>query len=223
MFDKMPDWRAMINRLFGQHVPDIRPMTRADLDEVLRIIRLHDSDDYKAASISFERSGFDQHPEVGGHFVIMHPTEPRPVGVSGYYIDDLEARGLYWLGWTYVNPFCRGQGYGGKLIKVVFEILKDVGARKLYLSTSSLPNYAAAVGFYKKHGFVEEGRLIDFYDDGDSQIIMGRRIAPLKKASYQERVQQKESMHTPLRHDRSKKKPADDDAGDSNEEVIFEF
>ncbi len=182
------DWSQITRRLFGAGGPNIRPMRSSDVSEVLRVIGLHDTDDAKAARISFERTGFREPFEVAAHFVLEHPTERRPLGVIGYYVDDLEARGTYWLGWTYVNPFERGKGHGGHLMRFALDILSQVGARKLFLSTSSLPKYGAAVGFYQKHGFAEEGRLLDFYDDGDHKIIMGRRIRPTARRGYSDRA-----------------------------------
>lgn len=180
----MFDWDKLANRLFGRGGPQVRLMDARDLDEVLRMIRLHDSDDYKAARASFSQTRFDAPQEVTAHFVIIEPEERRPVGVTGYYIDDLEARGLYWLGWTYVNPFFRGKGYGGVLMEFVLEAVRELRGRKIYLSTSSLENYASAVGFYKRYGFVEEGRLLDYYNDGEHQLIMGRRLdQPIERRS----------------------------------------
>ena len=180
----MFDWDKLANRVFGRGGPQVRLMDQRDLDEVLRMIRLHDSDDYKAAKASFAETRFDAPEQVTAHFVVIDPEERRPVGVTGYYIDDLEARGLYWLGWTYVNPFFRGKGFGGVLMEFVLEAVRELGGRKIYLSTSSLESYATAVGFYKRYGFVEEGRLLDYYNDGEHQLILGRRLdQPVERRS----------------------------------------
>ena len=154
----------------------VRWMRPEDLGEVLRIIRLHDSDDYKAAKASFSKARFDLPVHVTAHLVAQEPGTGHVVGVCGYYVDDLEAQGLYWLGWTYVNPFHRGQGHGSTLMKVVLALVQDLGGRKMYLSTSGLPKYKSAVSFYERHGFATEGRLVDFYADGEDQLIMGRTL-----------------------------------------------
>ena len=154
----------------------IRLMRPGDVPEVLRLIRLHDSDDYKAAKLSLHPERFELPAHQTAHFVSLDPDKGQPVGVCGYYVDDLEARGLYWLGWTYVNPFHRGQGHGSALMKLALAAVAHMGGRKLYLTTSGLPKYAQAVGFYQRYGFVQEGRLVDYYDEGDDQLILGRRI-----------------------------------------------
>lgn len=154
----------------------IRPLQRGDLDEVLRIIRLHDTDDAEAAAEGFYDSEFDGYVERWGHVVIEGGERDRVLGVSGWYIDDLEADGVYWLGWTYVNPYSQGQGYGSMLMEFVIAMLERFGARKLFLSTSSLQKYRKAISFYERHGFEREGCLKDFYADGEDQLIFGRRI-----------------------------------------------
>ena len=169
--------------LFGTKGPTIRKMRPSDLDEVLRIIRLHDSDDFKAARDAFDASRFDLPEEKTAHFVLLDPDDDHVVGVSGYYAEDAESEGVFWLGWTYVNPFCRGKGWGGALMRFVTHVVRRHGGRKLYLTTSTLPKYDEAVRFYVRHGFVEEGRLLDFYRVGEHQLIMGLDLVVAKRSS----------------------------------------
>ena len=165
------DWKEFARELFGKDGPELRCMEARDLDEVLRIIRLHDSDDYEAASVSYSSYDFSSGDAERGNFVICEPDEGRVVGVSGYYIDDLESQGIYWLGWTYVNPFFQGGGYGARLLHFVMRSLRNYAARKLYLSTSSLEKYETAIGFYERFGFIQEATLRDYYREGEDQLI----------------------------------------------------
>ena len=130
------DWDVWFRRLDARHDPHLRPMAEADLDEVLRMIRLHDTDDYDAARRGFEDCEFGPPYERMTHLVSVTEDDNgdvRPVGVSGYYIDDFEARGIYWLSWTYVNPFFQGEGIGTALIEAVVETLEALEARKLFV------------------------------------------------------------------------------------------
>lgn len=214
------DWSALARRLMGATGPEVRLMRPADLDEVLRIIRLHDSDDYHAARQAFSRARFDLPHEVTAHFVLIEPDERRPVGVSGYFGgDDPEAGGVYWLGWTYVNPFFRGRGYGGHLMEFVFAALREVGARKLFLTTSSLDKYSGAVRFYERHGFAEEGRLLDYYQDGEHQIVMGCHLSGAPTRRRRERTRREPPRQEPPRREPPRQEPPrDEDDG-----VVFEF
>lgn len=171
-------WQKFLGKLLGNGGPQIRPMRQEDVDEVVRIIRLHDSDDGKAAAQFYARGRtFDAPYEQDQHFVLIDPEEGRIVGVSGYGLDDSpETSGIFWLGWTYVNPYFRGKGYGARLLHVVIEHVRRLGGRKLYLDTSSSEKYATAVAFYERFGFREEGRLVDYYREGEHKLLMGLKF-----------------------------------------------
>lgn len=172
MIDDWDDWFRQLDISPGVR---IKALGEDDVDEVLRFIGLHDTDDHRAAQHSLE--GYDFRPpyERAG-YLVARLDEPRPVGISGYYIDDLEARGVYWLDWTYVNPFFQGEGIGSALLRATIETVYALGARKLFLSTSTLPKYERAVSFYRAHGFRQEGQLVDYYRDGEDMLILGRRF-----------------------------------------------
>ncbi len=219
MFKRLEELAATARRALATPQSPIRPMRPEDLSEVLRMIRLHDDDDYRAAQRSFAHHNPEQRPEHGAHFVYIDPQELRPLGVIGYSVDDLEARGTYWLGWTYVNPFSRGKGIGAQLMAFNLAALRALGARKLFLSTSSLPKYQAAVGFYQRHGFAEEGRLLDFYAPGEHKILMG---CDLRGAQTQPRPPQRERDTTPDAMTRPTQ-PPQREAPKRDDEVVFEF
>lgn len=155
----------------------VRPMESDDVDEVTRAIRLHDTDDYEAARDVFERIEFSELPNSELGYLVGEPVdEDRPVGVCGWYSGDAEARDVYWLGWTYVNPYFQGEGWGSELLEIVLETVAVYGGRKMFVATSSLEKYDDAVAFYERHGFEFEGRLSDYYNDGEDQLVYGRRL-----------------------------------------------
>ncbi len=148
-------------------------MRRTDLEEVVRIVRLHDSEDAHHA-----RKYFEDGPAFGGdpnhaHLVCEEPGADTLVGVSGWDADEGEGRGVFWLGWTYVSPFQEGRGAGGLLLSAVLDRVRELGGRRMFLDTSSLPKYARAVRFYERNGFATEGQLKDYYGPGDDKILMG--------------------------------------------------
>lgn len=156
----------------------IRPMEAKDVDEVARAIRLHDTDDYEAACEVFERIEFSELPHAELGYLVGEPSdEDRPVGVCGWYAGDAEARDVYWLGWTYVNPYFQGEGWGSDLLEAVLHGVAAYGGRKMFVATSSLEKYEPAVAFYERHGFEFEGRLTDYYADGEDQLVYGRHLA----------------------------------------------
>jgi ribosomal protein S18 acetylase RimI-like enzyme len=146
-------------------------MEPEDLDEALRIIGLHDTDDREAASAWFseERTGYVA-------LVGVDEGEGRLVGLTGYAADAGEGQDVHWLGWTYVNPWCQRRGIGQALLDEVIRGVRAAGGRKLFLETSSLGKYDPAVAFYRRNGFAEEGRLLDFYAPGEHKLLMGRAL-----------------------------------------------
>lgn len=152
-------------------------MLPADLEEVVRIIRLHDSDDAAHARSHFvEGLDFSGDPRHG-HLVAEDEAEGRVVGVSGWGADRGEGDGVFWVGWTYVNPWWHGRGVGRLLLDAVVARVRDLGGRKLYVETSSLEKYAPAVSVYERLGFAEEGRLRDFYGPDEDKLVLGMALA----------------------------------------------
>ena len=149
-------------------------MVPADVDEVVRIIRLHDSDDALTARRYFgEGPTFADDPRHG--HLVCEDEAGDLVGVSGWGVD-AEAGDTYWLGWTYVNPWSEGRGAGRALLDAVVGRVRALHGRRLFLDTSSLPKYDRAVRFYARNGFAEEGRLLDYYAPGEHKLLMGRTL-----------------------------------------------
>ena len=159
--------------------PLIRPMAASDLDEVVRCVRLHDSDDARHARKDLEQylaTASTSAPKNARFFVAEDDTERRVVGVCGWQADRGEGEGICWLGWFYVNPYFQRRAVGRALFERVAADLRSVGVRKLYVDTSTLPKYAPAVAFYQAHGFEQEGRLRDFYAPGEDMLILGMHL-----------------------------------------------
>ena len=150
----------------------IREMRKDELKRVLRLIRMHDTRDARYAARYYR--DYLRRWGRGWDKVIVAETGRKIVGVSGYFYDNDEASGVYWLGFTYVHPQYHGYGVGTQFIKYIQKDLKRRNARKLFLATSSDSIYGGAVSFYTNHGFRWEGTLKDLYGPGEDQIVMGK-------------------------------------------------
>ena len=151
-------------------------MVGADVDEVVRVIGLHDSDDARTARRYFEESPSLSDDPRYGH-IVCEDGGGQVVGVSGWGVDE-EPADVYWLGWTYVNPWSEGRGVGRLLLAAVFDRVATLGGRRLFLDTSSLSKYDRAVRFYERNGFVRQGLLQGYYGPSEHKILMGRAILP---------------------------------------------
>jgi len=82
------------------------------------------------------------------------------------------------LWWIVVSKKIQARGVGGKLLKHVEDAIRQDGGRLLVLDTSSLPSYDLTRRFYLKQGYYEAAVVKDFYADGNSKVIYGKRLAP---------------------------------------------
>ena len=155
----------------------IRRMKRRDIPQVLRIIAAHAYDDSDAAGRYFgERSASKElwrNPDER-HYVAQLGGDI--VALSGVRLDTEGGDQVWWLSWFFVQLGLRRSGIGTAMFARALEHARAQGGRKIFVDTSSLPGFAPARGFLQARGCVEEGRLIDFYADGDHMVLYGLNL-----------------------------------------------
>ncbi|MET0343269.1 MAG: N-acetyltransferase [Polyangiales bacterium] len=80
---------------------------------------------------------------------------------------------LYWIA---VDPARQGRGIGRALYAAFAAHLGERGGRNIRIETSSKEDYAATGGFYERLGFRIDGRLRDFYAEGDDLLVFYRTL-----------------------------------------------
>jgi ribosomal protein S18 acetylase RimI-like enzyme len=80
---------------------------------------------------------------------------------------------LYWIA---VSPCMQGRGVGKQLYHAFAESIRARGGAQVRIETSSKESYASTGGFYERLGFSIDGRLRDFYAQGDDLLIFYRKI-----------------------------------------------
>ncbi len=78
--------------------------------------------------------------------------------------------------WVAVDRELRGRGIGELLFGSMLKALRARGGRIIRIETSSTSAYEGTLRFHHKIGFVEGGRIPDFYRDGDDLIILYRIV-----------------------------------------------
>lgn len=116
-----------------------------------------------------------KNPASAGYFALM---ADGPNGLEGYAcygpIEGTDNRfDLYWIA---VSPSAQGKGLGRRLLAACVEDARRRGATHMFIDTSTRTDYSAARSLYKSQGFELQGMLVDFYSDGDSKAIFGRRL-----------------------------------------------
>jgi ribosomal protein S18 acetylase RimI-like enzyme len=77
----------------------------------------------------------------------------------------------WYLYWICVHRRAQGVGVGRTLQACVEDLVRGLGGERLILETSGRPGYARARRFYRAAGFVEVGRVPDFYRPGDDCVV----------------------------------------------------
>jgi ribosomal protein S18 acetylase RimI-like enzyme len=82
--------------------------------------------------------------------------------------------------WIVVDNNSQNTGIGTQLLDAVLARLNDIGARKLFVETSSRSIYTSAHNFYQNRGFKLISHIEDFYKVGDGKLLfmkdLGRRF-----------------------------------------------
>ena len=85
--------------------------------------------------------------------------------------------GAYDLYWIATHRDARGRGVARRLVEAMEAELRALAARVVRVETSQLDTYGAARAFYLRLGYVEAGRIRDFYRPGDDLVIFAKAVA----------------------------------------------
>lgn len=111
-----------------------------------------------------------------GHFVRV--WEDREDGVVGwsYYAENSHAPGVWDVWWIGIDSGMHGRGYGSKLLIDIEKDIKAKAGRVIVIETSATPPLAKARRFYPTLGYLECGRIPDFYGPGDDKVIFAKTL-----------------------------------------------
>lgn len=76
---------------------------------------------------------------------------------------------LYWIG---VHHSHRRRGLGRLLLKACEGAIRERGGRRVYVETSSRPQYEPTRRFYLGCGYRVEAVLEEFYGPGDGKVVL---------------------------------------------------
>ena len=113
--------------------------------------------------------------EKSGYFFLFAETGGSVVGYVcfGPIPGSLHSYDLYWIA---VHENFRRQGIGKDLLTKSEELIAGRGGRRIYIETSSRPQYRPTQAFYKGCGYQETAFLEDFYAPGDGKIILVKTV-----------------------------------------------
>lgn len=85
--------------------------------------------------------------------------------------------GSYDLYWIVVARDKQGCGIGRALVQETERKVAELGGRKIYIETSSRPQYEPTRGFYLATGYEQVAFLPEFYGTGDGKLIYVRSLS----------------------------------------------
>jgi len=113
--------------------------------------------------------------EAAGYLFTFADAGERVVGYAcyGQIPCTLTSYDLYWIA---VDPGLQGRGVGRLLVNAAEAHVRRLGGRRMFIDTSSRPDYAATRAFYERCGYTCEATLRDYYATGDGKAIYGKDL-----------------------------------------------
>ncbi len=108
--------------------------------------------------------------EASGYYFAFAELDGRIVGYSCYGPIPATAAS-YDLYWIAVHRDCQGRKYGRILLEESERLIRAAGGQRVYLDTSSRPQYQPTRAFYEHFQFRCEAVLEDFYAPNDGKVI----------------------------------------------------
>jgi ribosomal protein S18 acetylase RimI-like enzyme len=108
-------------------------------------------------------------PASGYHFIFAE-INGRTVGYSCFGIIPctVSSYDLYWIA---VEEEARGLKLGTLILKRCEDSITALGGTRVYVETSSRPQYEPTRQFYEKRGYLKEAVLADFYAPADGKVM----------------------------------------------------
>ncbi len=144
---------------------------RADVDSVGRLVEA--TGFFSVEEIGIARELVEERMVRGaqsGYFFLFAEAGRRLAGYAcfGPIPGTMQSFDLYWIA---VYPSFQQKGIGRMLLQAAEREMMKNGAGRVYVDTSSRPQYEPTRRFYTACGYRKEAVLADFYAPGDGKII----------------------------------------------------
>ncbi len=119
-------------------------------------------------------------PQDDDHTWLVLESDRGVVLGGAYFGPESHSDRVWNLYFLAVSPQHQGGGTGTALMSYIETDLRRRGegvARVLLIETSGLPNFAPTRDFYRKHGYVQEARIREYYGPGDDKIVFWKSLA----------------------------------------------
>jgi ribosomal protein S18 acetylase RimI-like enzyme len=148
----------------GVRVRDLATDDRASVREALILCGAFTDEEVRVA-LEMVEAGL-----AGDYCLLAVETDGDLRGYACFGRAHLTASSWY-LYWICIHPQAQGVGLGRMLQRRVEDRVRELGGDRLVLETSGRADYERARRFYREVGFVEVGRIPEFYRPGDDCLV----------------------------------------------------
>jgi predicted N-acetyltransferase YhbS len=155
----------------------IRPMTRDDKPEIMRLLRA--LPEFEPSEVTVAEEVIDiylDNPSRSGYHIQVAEAGSRVVGYICYGPVPL-TQGTWDIYWVAVSLEKQGRGVGSALMALAEDEIRRAEGRLIIIETSSKPGYQKTRRFYLSRGYRLVGCLSDFYAPGDDKLIHQKRLS----------------------------------------------
>ena len=152
---------------------ELRPPDRSALERILLDSKYFRTDEVPVAlQLMDDRLANGEHSEY--RFIVAE-REGKVIGYCCYGLIacSIHSFDLYWIA---VEPTLQRAGIGRKLMAATEERVKTAGGKRIYVETSTKPQYEPTRQFYLRVGYKPEATLPDFYAPEDGKVIFVKVI-----------------------------------------------
>ncbi|HVN77079.1 MAG TPA: GNAT family N-acetyltransferase [Thermoanaerobaculaceae bacterium] len=147
---------------------DLRPQDRAPLEQLL-----HATGFFNVGELEVALELVDDrltHGEKSHYRFLVLEGDDEVLGYAcwGPIPGTVASADLYWIA---VHPGRQGQGLGRALLDAAETWIAREGRTRVYLETSTRPQYVPTRAFYLRCGYEIAAELPDFYAPGDGKAI----------------------------------------------------
>lgn len=146
----------------------LAPCDRAPLEALIRETRFFNPEEIEVAlELVDDRL---EHGEASHYRFLVAELES---GLAGYACwgpipGTAASADLYWIA---VHPRLQGQGIGAALLAAAEDWMAEAGRVRIYVETSTRPEYLPTRAFYAARGYDLVSELTDFYAPGDGKAV----------------------------------------------------
>lgn len=153
----------------------LRPLSRNDRAPIEAIVRGVDRFPEAEIAIAMELVDHGLTKDDRDYLFVVAEREGRVAGYACWGRATMSPA-VFDLYWIVVDATLQGGGVGQALLAHAEREVRADGGHTLLIETEGSAPYEASRRFYLRAGYLEVGRVADFYGDGKDKVLFAKRL-----------------------------------------------